>query len=177
MRGMGLNNPFGGYNQGREDRPLGAYGGLVALFHALFAVFLLAVKRTDRALPERLGLGDILLLGTATHKVSRLLAKDAVTSVLRAPFTTYQGPAGEGEINDAPRGRGMQHALGELLTCPFCLAQWVASFFAYGVVFAPRVTRLIAGIFAMVTWADFVQYGYDVTKQKTEQLEQERAQR
>src|SRR5205085_11671340 len=103
MRGMGMNNPFGGYNQGREDRPLGAYGGLVALFHALFAVFLLAVKRTDRALPERLGLGDILLLGTATHKVSRLLAKDAVTSILRAPFTAYQGPAGGAESKD-PRG-------------------------------------------------------------------------
>jgi hypothetical protein len=34
---------------------------------------------------ERIDAGDLLLIGTASHKFSRLLAKDKVTSPLRAP--------------------------------------------------------------------------------------------
>src|SRR5688572_6009726 len=74
-----------------EHRPLRAYLGLMGIFNLLFAVFLLLVKRGNRPLPERVGLADIVTLGVATHKASRLLAKDAVTSPLRAPFTTYEG--------------------------------------------------------------------------------------
>jgi len=88
--------------------------------------------------------------------------------VIRAPFTTFEGSAGDGEINEKPRGTGLQHALGELLTCPFCLGQWVAAFFAYGLVFAPRVTRLVESVFAAVTMADFLQFAYDAVK-KTDQ--------
>lgn len=160
---------FEGYRSDTtEDRPLASYGTLIGAFNAIFALFLLIVKVTKRDLPERVGLGDLVLLGVATHKLSRLLAKDTITSALRAPVARFEGAAGAGEVNDAPRGTGLQHSLGELVTCPFCLAQWIASFFTYGLVFAPRVTRLLAGIFTMVTISDFLQFAYDLTK-KTEQ--------
>ena len=162
-----------GYNASREDRPLGGYALLIAAFHATFALFLLAVRRSGRSLPERPQPDDLLLLGVATHKLSRLLTKDTVTSALRAPFARYQGPAGAGEVNDAPRGRGLRHAVGELLTCPFCLGQWIVAFLGYGLVFAPRVTRFVAGRFAALTVADFVQYGYDITKQRAERAERQ----
>ncbi len=59
-------------------------------------------KQADRPLPERVSPGDILLLGVATHKLSRLLAKDWVTSFYRAPFTEYQGSAtAPAEVRDA----------------------------------------------------------------------------
>lgn len=153
-----------GYNQSEEDRPLASYAQIMAVFAAQFGVFLLAVKSTRRPLPERVEPADLLLLGTATHKLSRLLAKDAVTSALRAPFTTYEEPAGAGEINESTRGTGRRHAIGELLTCPFCMAQWVAAFFTYGLVFVPRVTRLVAGMLVMVTLSDFLQFAYDAAK-------------
>ena len=162
-----------GSNTSKEDRPLGAYTLLIATFQATFALFLVAVRRSGRSLPERPRPDDLLLLGVATHKLSRLLTKDLVTSALRAPFTRYQGPAGAGEVNDAPRGRGLRHAVGELLTCPFCLGQWIVAFLGYGLVFAPRVTRFVAGLFAALTVADFVQYGYDITKQRAERAEQQ----
>jgi hypothetical protein len=157
-----------GYNASKEDRPLGAYALLIAAFNATFALFLLAVRRSGRSLPERPRPDDLLLLGVATHKLSRLLTKDTVTSVLRAPFARYQGPAGAGEVNDAPRGRGLRHAVGELLTCPFCLGQWVATGFAIGTVFAPKVTRLVASAFAAVDVADFLQFGWAKAQQATE---------
>ncbi len=40
------------------------------------------------------------------------------------------------------RGKGIRHAVGELITCPFCTAQWVATAYAAGLVFAPHATRL-----------------------------------
>jgi hypothetical protein len=160
---------FEGYgDEAPDDRPLGAYAGLGALFGAEFALFLVAVKRTGRALPERIEARDLLLLGVATHKIARIVTKEMITSPLRAPFTQYKGPAGAGEINESTRGTGLRHAIGELLTCPFCFAVWVASYLTYGFVFAPRVTRLIAGIFGMVTLSDTLQDLYDLLKNKAE---------
>lgn len=96
--------------------PLAAFSILVGLYGASFAGFLLAMRETGRPLPENTRLGDLLLLGVATHKVSRLITKDWVTSPLRAPFTEYHGSDGAGEVSDKARGQGMQRALGELFT-------------------------------------------------------------
>jgi hypothetical protein len=166
-----MRSPFAGYS--REHRPLAAYGVLVGLFNLLLAAFLVAVKGSGRALPQRVGVGDVVLLGVATYKLSRLIAKDSVTSVVRAPFTQYQGPSGASELNERPRGRGMQKALGELLTCPFCVGQWVAAGLACGLVAAPGVTRLIAALYSAVAVADFLQYGYEVVRKGAEELRQD----
>jgi hypothetical protein len=59
------------------------------------------------------------------------------------------------------RGTGRRKALGELLTCPFCLGQWVATGLVFGLVLAPRVTRLVGVLFTSLTAADVLQLGYD----------------
>jgi hypothetical protein len=41
----------------------------------------------------------------ATHKSARLIARDRVTSTVRAPFTTFQDDAGHGEVDEAARGQ------------------------------------------------------------------------
>ena len=63
----------------------------------------------------------LLLLGLATQHLTRLIAKDTVTAPLRAPFTRFERPAGEGEVSERVIGTGLRHVLGELLSCPFCL--------------------------------------------------------
>ncbi len=151
-----------------KDRPLASYAVLTALFNAIFAGFLLSVKRTGRTLPERVALSDLLLLGVATHKLSRLITKDFVTSWYRAPFTRFSGSAGDGELEEEVRGKGMRHAIGELLTCPFCTGQWVAAFFGYGLVLTPRATRFVAGVFTMLTLSDFLHYARSVSKKEAE---------
>ena len=102
--------------EGGESMPLGSFSILMSLYGAAFGGFLLASSRTGRKLPEKMGISDLLLLGVATHKVSRLLTKDWVTAPLRAPFTRYEGSTGAGEVKEKARGRGMQRALGELFT-------------------------------------------------------------
>jgi len=110
---MQLPNPFAGY--GRPDAPLRAYAGLVALYNALLGAFLWWTARSGR-LPKRVQPGDVVLLGVATHKASRLLTKDKVTSVLRAPFVEFREQGHGAEVNERPRGQGLRRAIGELVT-------------------------------------------------------------
>src|SRR5829696_4845612 len=150
-----------------EHRPLAAYAGLTAAFGATLGGALVALRAAGRELPESLSAGDLALAGVATHKVSRLLAKDKVTSFIRAPFTRFQEPSGQGELEEAPRGEGMRYAVGELLVCPYCLGQWVAGGLAAGWVLAPRTTRLLSAMWAAQGLADGVQLAYSAGKQQT----------
>src|ERR671921_476936 len=150
--------PFEGY--GGEDRPLGAYLGLIGLFHLMFALFLLATRNSGRSIPQRVRLGDIVLLGVATHKLGYLLSNDAVTSAIRAPFTEFQEMQSPSNVEEQARGTGLRRAVGELLICVFCLGQWVAAFFAYGLVLAPTLTRFVASVFAILTVSDFLTQAY-----------------
>jgi hypothetical protein len=155
-----------GYAPPGEERPLAAYTAIIATFGAALAGALALLRASGRELPERPRAGDLLLTAVATHKVSRLLAKDRVTSAIRAPFTRYQEPAGHGEVEEQPRGSGLRLALGELLVCPFCLAQWVAAAFSVGLVAAPRVTRFIAGIYVAETLSDVMQLAYKAAEDR-----------
>jgi hypothetical protein len=143
-----------------HDRPLKDYGAFMAAYGAGIAALVAVGRRRGVRLPERIGIGDLALAAVATHRVSRLVSKDSITSVVRAPFTRYVEPAGAGEVNEEVRGTGLRHAIGELLGCPFCLGQWVGTGFVAGLVFAPRATRVVASVFGIVAASDALQFGY-----------------
>ena len=94
------------------------------------------------------------------HKLSRLITKDPVTSPLRAPFTVYQGQEGPAELEEEVRGEGARKAVGELITCPFCIDLWVATGLMAGFIYLPRTTRLAIETLAVPTGADLLQFGY-----------------
>jgi hypothetical protein len=89
-----------------------------------------------------------------------LIAKDRVTSTVRAPFTRFEGDAGPGEVSEAARGRGLRRAFGELLVCPYCLSLWIATAFAAGLAVAPRPTRWTASVLTAVFGSDILQIAY-----------------
>jgi Protein of unknown function (DUF1360) len=149
-----------------EERPLASYAVLMGAFGVLLTGALGVAKATGREV-DRPGALDIVLAGLATQKVSRLLAKDKVTSFIRAPFTRYQEPSGHGELSEEPRGTGMRYAIGELLVCPYCLAQWVAAGFGVGWVYAPRTTRLLAALWSAQSAADAAQLAYSAAEQRS----------
>lgn len=150
---------FEEYKKG-EELPLFSYGVLVGVFNLVFAVFLLAAKITGRPIPERVDAKDIALLGMATHKLSMMGSQDAITSPLRAPFTELREKESPKKVDEKPRGRGLRRSVGELLTCKFCLSVWLASFLTYGFVLVPRITRLVAAVFAVVTVSDHLHQIY-----------------
>jgi hypothetical protein len=145
----------GAYSE--EQLPLRGYAALVSTFLLAFAGSLVVARRSGRKLPDTIRPGDVVLAGIATHRLSRLIAKDRVASFVRAPFTRYEERSGRGEVSEKPRGSGLRRAIGELLLCPFCLGQWVAAGFGVGLVAAPRLTRLVAAIYTAKTVADFLQ--------------------
>ncbi|HEX2235150.1 MAG TPA: DUF1360 domain-containing protein [Actinomycetota bacterium] len=153
---------WAGYSP-HEHKPLATYAGISSVFAAALGAALLAAARAGR-LPERVGAGDIVLVGVATQKLSRLATKGKVTSWIRAPFTEYEEPGAPAEVNERPRGTGVQAAVGELLACPFCLAQWLTAGFTCGLMFAPRLTRSVASIYVAQTISDFLQFGYSAAE-------------
>jgi Protein of unknown function (DUF1360) len=155
--------------RGDAPRPLGGYLAVLVVYGAVVAIAMVAATITGRTLPARWRIQDLVTITLGTHKLSRTLTKDAVTSPLRAPFTQYAGTGGPAEVMEEVReGSQLRHSLGELLTCPFCLDMWVATGFAIGLVFAPRFTRLVAGVFTVLAGADFLQLGYAMAQQSAE---------
>jgi Protein of unknown function (DUF1360) len=161
-----LPNPVAGYADPEERPPLLPYLGFMSIFGTLLGGALAVARRQGRELPDRTPAGQLLLIGTASHKLSRIVAKDKVTSPLRAPFTELEGKGGPAELEERSRGTGLRKAVGELLICPFCLNLWVIAAFSVGLLFAPRLSRFVASLFAALTIADFLQIAYKAAEEK-----------
>ena len=155
-----------GYAPG-QNMPLGGYLTLMSAYAVAVAAGVAALRRRRWPLPDVRAV-DVMLVGVATHKLARRVTKDSVTSPLRAPFTRYEGLSGPGELQEGVRGSGIRKAVGELVSCPFCISQWVATGFTFGLVVAPRATRWTASVFASLALADFLQFAYAVAEQRAE---------
>jgi hypothetical protein len=158
--------PIQGYAAPAERPPLLSYAVVVAVFNFLFAGSLLAARRRGRQLPESVRVLDVVSIGVASHKLSRLIAKDKVTSPVRAPFTELDGSGGPAELEERSRGRGARKAIGELLICPYCLDVWIVAALSVGLLFAPRLTRFFASVFSALTISDFLQIAYKAAEEK-----------
>jgi Protein of unknown function (DUF1360) len=165
-RGRGTNGPYAGYADPGERPPLLAYATFATVFHAAMAGAVSAAKRSGRDLPERVDAGDVVLIGTASYKLSRLVSKKKVTAFVRAPFTELEGKGGPAEVEEKPRGRGLRRAVGELLVCPYCLGLWASGGFHAGLLLAPRATRLSASVLSALTISDFLQIAYRTAEER-----------
>lgn len=144
----------------RGDVPLPGYAGSLTAFALAVASVATVGRATGRGLPERYDLTDLALGALATHKFTRLVSKGSVTAPIRAPFTEFDEPAGSAELNERARGGRVRHTVGELLTCPFCLGQWVGTGYVAGLALAPRPTRAWAAVFAVTGVSDLLQQVY-----------------
>ena len=141
-------------------RPLGGYALLTGLFAGLSAGFAGWLRHSGRELPERVPPADLALMAIATHKLSRLIAKDRVTSVVRVPFTSFEGEGGPSEVEESARGSGLRRAVGELIVCPYCLDMWTAAGFTASLAVAPRAARWVMSLLGVLSGADVLQIAY-----------------
>jgi uncharacterized protein DUF1360 len=148
-----------------DEQLLAEYAMMLAFYVASVAT-LTGVALERGQLPKKFSLLDLAALGIATHKLSRIIAKDRITSILRAPFVNYIRSAGAGEVEEEPRGRGIQRGIGQLISCPYCMAPWCATALGFGLIFAPRATRFFAAILGTVAISDFLHRAYVVTKKE-----------
>ena len=138
----------------QATEPLPEYATLTTVFTGVLGGFVLLA---GRRLPERVGWGDVARIGLASYKVGRLVAKDEVTKFVRAPVT-------RDEEASEPEARGWPRAIGELVTCPYCVGLWIAAGFSYGLVLFPRETRFVTALFGAQAVADFLNAGYVKTR-------------
>jgi len=138
--------------------PYGAYAAIASTFAGGLAVAGALERRLDRDPQERSPL-DLVLLGAATFKVSRTIARDEVLSFVREPFV--QGEAHEGGEEPVPTG-DVRQAIGELVTCSRCVGTWVAGGLGAVQVLSPRFGRLLTWTLAGAAVNDWLQAGFEV---------------
>ena len=147
--------------------PYGAYAAIVSAFAGGIAAAGALAHALDRDPREHDAL-DLVVLGAATFKASRTIARDEVTSFLRDPFV--EGEAHEG--GEDPVGSGdLRQAIGELVTCSRCIGTWAAAGLACTQILAPRFGRLLTWTLAAGALNDFAQAGFAVVTAKANALE------
>jgi hypothetical protein len=149
----------------REPDRIASFAAVLGVFASGIGAATLYGRVTGRQLPERVAPLDVALGALATFKFTRMIAKDAVTTPLRAPFTQFEENTGAGEVMESPKPGHPQHTIGDLLSCPFCLAPWVSTSYVATLALAPRLARAWAAAFSVVAVSDSLQFGYDQLKE------------
>src|SRR5438067_8050430 len=112
---------------------------------------------------------DLFVLGAATFKAARTIARDEVTSFLRDPFV--QGEAHEGGEEPVETG-DLRQAIGELVTCSRCIGTWVAAALGSTQILAPRFGRLLTWTLAAGALNDWLQAGFELLRHASNLLEE-----
>ena len=152
----------------RTRAPHRAYAAIMGTFLAGLGGAGLLAKLLGRD-PEEQRPIDLAMLGLATFKGARTLARDEVTSFLRDPFV--EGEAHEGGEDPLETG-DLRQAIGELVTCTRCIGTWVAAGLTTTQVIAPRFGRLVTWTLAAAGANDFLQAGFAALAHKSNELEQ-----
>ncbi|MDP9379988.1 MAG: DUF1360 domain-containing protein [Chloroflexota bacterium] len=136
--------------------PYRAYALITSVYLGFHGGFVALARSKGRELSQRLSLLDLVTLGLATFRLSRLAAWDEVTSFLRLPFVKH-GPEDKVEGKEQePRGRGLVRALGELITCTTCIGTWIAAGLMYALYLVPSLARPLISILAAAGLSQFV---------------------
>jgi hypothetical protein len=128
------------------------YAALNAVYAALLAGTVVATR--ERAGRDPVRAGELVPLGAATFAVSKVVAREKIGTWVRDPFVEDAVHGGQ------PRGRRIERALGELVTCSRCVGAWSALGVVGLRVAAPRAGRVVAAVLATSAVNDFLQAGF-----------------
>jgi len=152
----------------QENPPYAAYAGIMGTF-ALGLAGAGGLARLLRRDPREHSALDLAVLGVATFKASRTIARDEVTSFMREPFV--KGTA-KGGAEDPVESGDLRQAIGELVTCSRCVGTWVAAGLASTQIVAPQFGRLLTWTLATAGLNDWLQAGFAALTAKSSELEQ-----
>ena len=136
------------------------YMALNAMFGALLAGVVLAARERTRS-SEPLTSRDLAVTGAATFALSKVIARERIGTWVREPFV-------EEEAGGKPRGRGMRHAVGELLTCTRCVGAWSALGLVGLRLTSPATGRVVNDVLAVSAMNDWLQASFKLLCAKTD---------
>ena len=152
----------------RTRAPHSAYAAIMGTFGAGLAGAGLLARALGRTAEDQRPL-DLAILGLATFKAARTLARDEVTSFIREPFV--EGEAHEGGEEPVETG-DIRQAIGELVTCTRCVGTWIAAGLTTTQLVAPRFGRLLTWSLAAAGTNDFLQASFAALTHKSNELQQ-----
>lgn len=139
----------------------GDYGALNVVYLALFSGVVAATSRrpgADTAIPAR----EIVPLGVATFALSKVVAREKMGTWVRDPFVEEDAERRPGP----PRGRGVRHAVGELLTCTRCVGAWAGLGLVSLRVLSPPAGRIATVVLATSGVNDFLHAAFRLTAER-----------
>jgi hypothetical protein len=145
--------------------PLSAYRFLSLVFNTAL-IGLSTSRPAQRRFEKPLSPADFAMMAATTHKLALIVTGERVTKPLRAPFTEQPEDA---DPKGTPRGTGLRRAIGELLTCPYCVAPWITTGLLAGHVYAPESTRVVTTIFSVVAASDWLSQAHTSLRVDREQ--------
>jgi hypothetical protein len=154
-----------------ERPPYGSYAQIVATFAGGLAAAGGLARMLGRDPHDNSAL-DLVVLAGATFKAARTIARDDVTSFVRAPF--IEGEA-TGEDETPKQTGGMEQAIGELVTCTRCVGTWAAAGLTMTQIIAPKFGRMLTWTLGAAAANDFLQAGFAALTSKSNELEQRSA--
>ena len=138
---------------GADERPEPVdYAAINAVYAALAAGLLYATR--ERAAEDPITVRELVPLSAATFALSKVIAREKIGSWVREPFV--DDPIGERR----PRGRRLQRAVGELVTCTRCVGAWSALGIVGLRVASPTSGRTVANVLAASAANDWLQAGF-----------------
>jgi hypothetical protein len=134
------------------------YAALSAGYGALLGALLLASrdKGEEPVRPE-----EVLSLGVATFALAKLVTKEKVDAWVREPFVDEHDGVSE------PKGTGIRHVVGELLTCTRCTGVWSALGLVALRVTHPPESRVVTALLGASAVNDFAQAGFTWVQART----------
>ena len=149
-----------------EQVPIGAYVVLMTTYAGVFGLLSYATLDVDAAARPH-GL-DLVLLMVGSYKLSRVITMSFIGTPVRAPFTKRGKSLKGGEVQDQSRGTGLQKAIGNLLTCPFCFNVWAATAFYFGYLYAPALAVNAGYVLSFAAAGDVLHHAYRTLREKSE---------
>jgi len=135
------------------------YAALSAGYGTLVGAVLLASRDKGE---EPVRPVDTISLGVATFALAKLLAKEKVESWVREPFVE------ERDGSRQPKGTGLRHVVGELLTCTRCTGVWSALGLVALRVTRPRESRVVTALLGASAVNDFTQAAFTWVQARTD---------
>lgn len=129
----------------------GDYAALNAVWGSLLAGVIVATRQ-GRSSEDAVRAGELLPMMAATFALSKVIARERMGTWVREPFVEEEA---DGERQ--PRGRGVRHAVGELVTCSRCVGAWSALGIVGLRLADPHAGRTLTAVLASSAGNDFLQ--------------------
>ncbi len=141
------------------------YAKLNAAYGVLF-VAVVAAARHRRDSEEPIPVRELIPLSAATFALSKVVAREKIGTWVREPFVE------EVDGGRRPRGRRLQRAIGELVTCTRCVGAWSALGIVGLRVIEPRSGRIVTNVLAASAANDWLQAAFKLLTSEVSEVEQ-----